>query len=140
MLLLWAEQREPPVKTFLKGRFNNGLTDVDCLIRNLSETGARLSLSGGISVPAVIDLLIPLKRQTLRAKVNWRNGDEMRVSFIKDLQAGAAPVARPNSKLAERVAKLETESASLSKMLMQLESEIFPNQDLGEVAYRRSSL
>ncbi|MDQ2955023.1 MAG: PilZ domain-containing protein [Pseudomonadota bacterium] len=129
------ERRQSPrQKAFLKGRINNGLGDVDCLIRDLSATGAKLMFSGGITMPGIIDLQIPTKKQTIRAKVQWRNGDEMGVSFLEDTQAAPAPAYAPSvdAELTERVAKLETEIAALRKMLARLRPEIFPNPDLAE--------
>src|SRR5579871_4465593 len=70
-------------KSFLQGRvfFNNRRTSVDCLIRDFSELGARLKFSGAVATPEVIELHIPNKDETYRARVQWRNGDEMGVSF-----------------------------------------------------------
>ena len=127
-------RRSPRQKAFLKGRINNGLGDVDCLIRDLSATGAKLMFSGGIAMPPVIDLHIPMKKQVMRAKVQWRNGDEMGVSFIEAAQAAAAPAGASgdDAELTERVAKLETEIAALRKMLTRLRAELLPNADLAE--------
>ena len=130
-----AERRQSPrQKSFLKGRINNGLTDVDCLIRDLSATGARLMFSGGITMPPIVDLHIPMKKQSMRARMQWRNGDEMGVSFIETAQAPASPAAAAgdDSELAERVAKLETEIVALRKTLARLRSEVFPHEDLAE--------
>ena len=44
------------MKSFLRGRINNGLTDVDCLVRDISAAGATLSFSRAITMPAIIDL------------------------------------------------------------------------------------
>lgn len=118
------------MKSFLKGRINNGLTDVDCMIRDLSAKGARLACSGGISMPSVIDLHIPLKNKTMRAKVNWRRGDEIGVSFIED--EPVAPQVDDDKELTERVAKLEAEIASLRKILVQVRREVFPHEELFE--------
>jgi len=124
----------PRQKAFLKGRINNGLGDVDCLIRELSATGAKLVFSGGITMPDVIDLHIPLKKQSMRAKVQWRNGDEMGVSFIEAVQAAPAPAvaAANDAELSERLAKMEAEIAALRKMLAKLRAEVLPNPDLAE--------
>ena len=127
------------MKSFLKGRINNGLTDVDCLIRDLSATGARLVLSGGITMPSVIELHIPTKKQVLRAKVDWRNGDDMGVSFIHDLEE-TPPVARDHSELAERVVKLEAEAESLFKALVRLRSEISAGHDLDNASAHRRAI
>ena len=118
------------MKSFLKGRINNGLTDVDCVIRDLSVKGAMLSCSGGITMPGVIDLHIPLKKKTMRAKVDWRRGDEIGVSFIDDLPL--LPEVDKDTHLTERVAKLEAEIESLGKMLVQLRRKVFPHEGLLE--------
>lgn len=118
------------MRSFLKGRVNNGLTDVDCMIRDLSAQGAKLSCSGGITLPAVFNLHVPLKNKTMRAKVNWRRGDEIGVSFIDDLPV--APQVSDDTQLAERMVKLEEEIASLRKMLKQLRREVFPHEELLE--------
>jgi len=118
------------VKSFLKGRINNGLTDVDCLIRDISADGATLSFSEAITMPHVFELHIPLKKQVMRAQLDWRNGDEMGVSFIAG--APAAAVAGGGNKLAQRVLKLEGEIAVLRKMLVRLRGEVLPNQDLAD--------
>jgi hypothetical protein len=119
------------VKSFLKGRINNGLTDVDCLIRDISATGAKLSFSRAITMPGVFDLHIPLKKQVMRAQRDWRDGDEMGVSFIEAAPA-APPVAAHGVELAARVLKLEGEITALRKMLVRLRGEVFPNQDIAE--------
>ena len=133
------ERRQSPrQKAFLKGRINNGLTDVDCLIRDLSATGAKLMFSGGIAMPPIVDLHIPMKKQVMRAKVQWRSGDEMGVSFVEAAQAPAAAPAGgsasggEDSELNARVLKLETEIAALRKMVARLRAEVLPNQDLAE--------
>lgn len=118
------------MKSFLKGCINNGLTDVDCLIRDISANGATLSFSRAITMPPMVDLHIPLKKQTMRAQVDWRNGDEMGVSFIEAAPPPPTSVTRDIAKLTERVLKLEGEIADLRKMLGRLRGEVFPNQDL----------
>lgn len=120
------------MKSFLKGRINNGLTDVDCLIRDISANGATLNFSRTITMPAMVDLHIPLKKQTMRAQVDWRNGDEMGVSFIEAAPPPPTSVARDIAKLTERVLKLEGEIVALRKMLARQRAEVLPNQDLVE--------
>jgi hypothetical protein len=57
-------------KSFLKGQiiFNNRRSVVECLIRDISADGARLILSQTGIVPDVIELYIPQKEETLRAR------------------------------------------------------------------------
>jgi hypothetical protein len=67
-----SERRiSPRKKSFLRGciYFNNRRSAADCLIRDISETGARLIFSSTIAMPDMVDLHIPQKEQTLRAHV-----------------------------------------------------------------------
>ena len=114
-------------KSFLRGHINNGLSDVDCLIRDLSATGARLLFSRGISMPSVIDLRIPGKNQVLRAQVEWRNGDEMGVSFVEAAPRKTSPKG-DYAELAERMVRLEADMAALRKMVVRMHGEGSPKR------------
>src|SRR5260370_38752696 len=80
-------------KSFLRGsiQFNNRRTVIDCLVRDISATGARLIFSDSVSVPDVVDLYIPQKEQTPRAHGQWRRGEGVGVAFAKGGQAPAPP-------------------------------------------------
>ena len=112
-------------KSFLRGciQFNNRHTTIDCLVRDISDTGARLIFSDSVSVPDVVELYIPQKEQTLRAHVQWRRGDELGVVFAKGARA-PAPSRPAEGELAERVEKLEAEIAALKKMFKRLKAEV----------------
>ena len=62
-------------KSFLRGcvYFNNRRSATDCLIRDISPTGARLIFSDTVSIPDLVELYIPQKEQSLRARVQWRD-------------------------------------------------------------------
>ena len=70
-------------KSFLQGRiyFNHRRSSVDCLIRDYSETGAKLKFSESVAVPEAIELYIPNKEEFHRSRVEWRSGNEMGISF-----------------------------------------------------------
>jgi PilZ domain len=111
-------------KSFLRGcvYFNKRRSAVDCLIRDISDDGARIVFSEAVSVPDVLELYIPQKEQTLRARVQWRHGDEIGLAFG---EAGSAAGDTVQSReLAERVAALETELAALKRMVKRLRSEV----------------
>jgi hypothetical protein len=103
----------------------------DCLVRDLSETGAKLELSENVVIPDVIDLYIPKKDETLRASVLWRYGDLIGVAFNKNASpqqeraAGAAiltVVGRTpqDGGLAGRLQRIEAELASLKRAIENL--------------------
>jgi hypothetical protein len=121
-------------KSFLQGRiyFNNRRSSVDCLIRDYSETGAKLKFSESIAVPEAIELYIPNKEEIHRARVEWRSGNEMGISFVDEVRAPSAAPEAVQGDLATRVQALETEVASLKRLLNELKSGI--RKHYGEVA------
>jgi PilZ domain len=111
-------------KSFLRGcvYFNKRRSAVDCLIRDISDDGARIVFSEAVSVPDVVELYIPQKEQMLRSRVQWRHGDEIGLAFGDALAGPGDPVQ--SRELAERVAALETELAALKRMVKRLRSEV----------------
>ena len=111
-------------KSFLRGcvYFNKRRGAVDCLIRDISGEGARIIFSDTVNVPDVVELYIPQKEQTVRARVQWRHGDEIGLAFPDT----ARPIGAPpeSGELTQRVAKLESEVAALRRILKQLKSEL----------------
>lgn len=112
-------------KSFLKGcvYYNNKLSSADCLVRDISNGGARLKFFGVVTIPDVIELRLPNKDETYRAKVQWRVGDEVGVAFLLAEEAPPlAPAAAPE--LAERVAKLERQVAVQERKIQELQSAL----------------
>jgi len=116
-------------KSFLRGMiyFNNRRNVLDCLIRDMSSSGARLIFSDSVTTPDVLDLYIPQKEQTLRVHVIWRHGQEAGVSF-----AQVAEIDRPveTGVVAERVARLEVEMAAIRRALKKLKADAGPETDV----------
>ena len=54
---------------------------IDCVIRNLSSRGARVTLPRSIDLPASIGLLILREGLFCEATVAWRNGDQTGLAF-----------------------------------------------------------
>src|ERR1700691_6730893 len=54
-----------------------------CLVRDLSEKGARIIFSDQVTLPEMVELYIPQRDQTLRARVSWRKHDEIGLAFIE---------------------------------------------------------
>jgi hypothetical protein len=116
-------------KSFLRGcvYFNNRRSAFDCLIRDLSDKGARIIFSDTVSVPDMVDLHIPQKEQTVRARVEWRHGGEVGLAFPDAIRAADGT---SDSELSARVAKLEGEIASLRRALKRLQREVSGGDDL----------
>ncbi|KMO20067.1 PilZ domain-containing protein [Methylobacterium platani] len=116
-------RRETRLRTFLKGRilFNNGNSSMDCLVRDLSGSGARLMLSQTATLPEGFDLYIPAKERTHKATLRWRREDSIGVTFAEETARAPAPEADPAALLA-RIQDLEAENASLRRQLREAEA------------------
>lgn len=115
-------------KSFLRGcvYFNNRRSAFDCLIRDLSDEGARIAFSDAVSVPDMIELYIPQKEQTVRAHVEWRHGGELGLAFPDALRAAEGT---SEGELVARVARLETDIASLRRALKRLQRQVSGDDD-----------
>jgi hypothetical protein len=119
------------LKSFLRGfvYFDKRRGAMSCLVRDLSVEGARIIFSEAVTIPDMINLHIPQKNHTVRARVTWRRGDEIGLGF-----SAADPAADPlpdSAELMKRVAQLEGEIARLRRMLNRMKGE---RPDLDEEA------
>ena len=78
--------RSAPRLRTLKGAtivFNNAASLINCVVRDLSLTGARLRVEGAATIPNRFMLVIGSGggRQEWAAKVVWRSADELGVAF-----------------------------------------------------------
>jgi hypothetical protein len=113
-------------KSFLQGRifFNNRRTSVDCLIRDITEHGARLKFPSMTATPDVVELHIPNRDETYRVKVEWRNANEIGVAFdVDEKSPPLAPGAAP-ADMSGRIHKLEHEVASLQRKFNELQAAV----------------
>ena len=110
-------------KSFLQGRifYNNRRTSVDCLVRDISEHGAKLKFAAAATTPDVVELQIPAKDETYRARVQWRYGNEVGVAFGTNDDSDLG-LAAPD--LFGRIMKLESEVSTLKRALSDLRSEM----------------
>src|SRR5262249_35574520 len=113
-------------RSFLQGRiyFNNRRSSIDCLIRDYSETGARLKFSETATVPEAIELHIPNKEEVHRARVAWRSGGEMGILFCEARSSPVAIEAAAPGDLAARVQVLEADVVTLKRLLNEVRSGI----------------
>jgi hypothetical protein len=95
----------------------NSPSALNCLVRDISDSGARLKFGGPVTAPDTLELHIPVKNQTLRCKVKWREVDEIGISFVSEAAAAAQP---GNDELTARVERLEGEIAALKQIIKKL--------------------
>jgi hypothetical protein len=92
-----------------------------CLVRDLSDKGARIIFSDQVTLPDMVELYIPQRDQTLRARVHWRKNDEIGLAFT---ETERVPDAQPSAAdIAQRVALLEAELVSLRSLLKRMKAE-----------------
>jgi hypothetical protein len=101
-------------RTYLGGRiaYDKPCTTDDCLVRNLSESGAKLVFSGATMIPNEFDLTLRESGETRRVRIVWR----------KDLHAGVALAgseAEPAlpRETARRIRALESDRDALARRL-----------------------
>ena len=94
--------------------FNFGSVSQDCLIRNMSEAGAKIVVAPDVSLPDVFDLVVPSRQTTYRAHLRWRSRNEIGVAFNPP---ETAPVL-------QRVALLEVENQVLRRQLAEAQRNI----------------
>jgi hypothetical protein len=84
-------RRAPRVRTLKAARIviNGGYSVYDCLIRNLSDTGAMLAMSAALGVPSHFEIVMDAAKQRRQCTVRWRAENAIGVSF-DDAQAIAA--------------------------------------------------
>jgi len=87
------EQRRtsPRARTLLEGHiiYNNRLSRMECMVRDLSENGARLVFARSVKVPPEFELQIPRKKLARRAQVMWYDGQNHGIRFLDDGEEAA---------------------------------------------------
>jgi len=108
-------------KSFLRGvvYFDKRRSEMACLIRDLSEDGARIILSQTVAIPDMIELHIPQRELTVSARMQWRRADEIGLAFCK-AETATSPL---EDRLIKRVAELEAEIATLQRTIKRLKQD-----------------
>ena len=104
--------------------FNNRMSTVDCTIKNISETGAKLVLANTLSVPNEFELHIPQKGRSYRARMIWRDTESLGVEFV-EAHTNDLSYTSPERRLEE----LEKQNAELKARVKALSKRL---QDLGQ--------
>jgi hypothetical protein len=110
-------------QSFLRGLvyFNGSSEPADCLIRDVSAHCARIILCHAMTVPGSVELYIPHLDRTERAYVEWRRGSELSLRFSEAIYIHSASLETNN--LAQRIAQLEFELASLRQAVKRLRAK-----------------
>jgi hypothetical protein len=115
-------RRSERVRAFLGAKiiYNNRTSIVDCVIRNISTSGAKLALACSLPIPGEFELQIPQKRCSYRARLVWRDTESAGVEFIaadvqKSTEVRLREIEIENAQLKERVLGLSQKLAGLEQ-------------------------
>ena len=70
----------------MRGRivFNGQSSSVECTVRDTSETGARLLVSGSVTIPGAFELEIPKTGARRPVELVWTKPECCGVQFVED--------------------------------------------------------
>lgn len=113
-------------RTFLKGMvyYDNRRASIECTIRDLSDSGARVTFQHPVTVPDSIELFIAQKQQTLRAHVRRREPNEIGIAF--EVERALDPRRATDAELQARVETMEAEIKSLKRLVAKLAAKVLP--------------
>lgn len=77
------KRRSPRQRVLKAGKiaYANGSIVIDCTIRNLSDTGARLQVPTSVAIPDRFEFVEAASAKRRPATVMWRRGDLMGIRF-----------------------------------------------------------
>ncbi|MGH6818753.1 MAG: PilZ domain-containing protein [Methylovirgula sp.] len=120
------------IRAFLRAQiiFNNRMSTIDCIVKNISPTGARIALNDALTVPTEFELYIPQRGRSHHARLVWRDKDAIGVDFI-DVPPTAAPPSGelPATGTEARLRELEAQNAELKARIRTLCKRL---EDLGQ--------
>jgi hypothetical protein len=78
----------------LKARilFNNRSSVLDCTVRDLSSTGARIYFADVSAVPPEFELEIPNRGMRAQSRLMWSRGANHGIMFLDEVKAWTDPV------------------------------------------------
>jgi PilZ domain len=98
--------------------YNRRQSTIECVIRNVSEDGAKVEFDNPTVLPDVIDLLIAKKDRAFTAKIAWRQANEAGLAFQLVEQDAPIPLD-----WARRLRACEAERRELQGRIAKLLSE-----------------
>jgi hypothetical protein len=115
------------MRTFMAARisYGNGANLLDCTIRNISDGGAKLQISGGVTLPGEFELIIPQRGVRRRVRLCWRTEDFCGVAYLDDDDAAGQGRSHPHAQATLQAAAQEFESNdALRQHIRELEATI----------------
>lgn len=109
-----SRRAHPRTRTLLEGRivFNNRFSLIDCVVRDLSEGGARIEFPTPFEPPPTFELEVPKKNLRIWARRAWSSGKQHGLAFFEpSAKDEMAPIS-------------EVQSARLQKIIEEARREI----------------
>ncbi len=121
-------RRAERIKSLLRAQisFNNHLSTVDCVIKNISPLGAKLLVNEAMSVPDQFELHVPRRGRTYVARMVWRDPEAVGVEFVGEV---GEPALETPGDADQRVNELQLEVAELKARVRALSKRL---TDLGQ--------
>jgi hypothetical protein len=114
-------RRSQRTRTILQGRvvLNNRFSLLECIVRDLSNTGAQIAFAHPVTLPSEVELEIPKRRLSVRAKVMWSDGKSHGLMFLGGAQERAhqgspAPSAEPEHVNTSSLQEVDADGSSPS--------------------------
>ena len=79
------EHRRKAFKAGIISYQNHALT-VDCVIRDISSSGAKLQFQDGVMVPENFTLTIPMEGKRVDCQVRWRHKNQIGAVFVGQME------------------------------------------------------
>jgi hypothetical protein len=71
---------------------DNQLQSTECVVRDLSDTGAKVYFAGLLDLPAEFELVIPSRGLRVRSRLMWSQGANHGVMFLEEVRAWTDPL------------------------------------------------
>jgi hypothetical protein len=96
------EQRRASIRlrTLLEGRAMLGsrVSPVECTVRDISETGARITFGKPVPLPPEFELQVPKRKISRQVRVVWSNEKSHGLMFVEGQDAGGPEEASAGAK------------------------------------------
>jgi hypothetical protein len=112
-------------KAFLEAhiRYHNRTRSVDCVVRNISLSGARLEVDPTFVLPNEFEPDIPHRGAMIQCALKWRKDDAAGVKFLNSAGPPTSD-AELVEELRRENAKLRQENARLTARVQELTGEV----------------
>lgn len=121
----------PRIRSFLRGEIvhSAGSIRIECLIRDLSEGGARLQVARSVIIPDPFELHIQQKAAVHRCKIIWRHEDELGTQFrdgneTSAIESDGAGGRSANLAMQHRIERLEAEIEALRGQIVAIRTKV----------------